>query len=97
MTPTAVAEPALAVAVPPSALAARAASGDVEAHLAAADVEVASGRSSAAFDRLVATVRATKGADRERVRLRLIELFDVVGSATPEVAAARRALANALY
>lgn len=79
------------------ALAARAAPSDVEAHLAAADVEVASGRSSAAFDRLVATVRATRGAERERVRLRLIELFDVVGSAAPEVAAARRALANALY
>lgn len=79
------------------ALAARASHADVEAHLAAADVEVASGRSSAALDRLVSTVRATRGAERERVRLRLLELFDVVGSATPEVTAARRALANALY
>lgn len=74
-----------------------AAPGDVEAQLAAADVEVASGRSAAGLERLVAVVRATSGADRERVRLRLLDLFEIVGSASPEVSAARRALASALY
>jgi putative thioredoxin len=70
---------------------------DVEAHLAAADVEVATGRVTAGLDRLVSLVRATRGPERERVRVRLLELFEVVGSTTPEVNAARRALASALY
>ncbi len=75
----------------------RAAPDDVEAHLRAADVEVAVRRATAAFDRLVDLVRVTSGPDRERVRVRLLDLFHVVGSGTPEVSAARRALAGALY
>lgn len=70
---------------------------DVDAQLAAADVEMAAGRASAAFDRLIAVVRATAGADRERVRLRLLDLFAVAGATSPEVNAARRQLASALY
>jgi putative thioredoxin len=88
------------VAVDPSALlaaGARAPAADVEAHLAAADVEVASGHAPEAFDRLIRTVRATAGPERERVRVRLLELFEVVGTTTPEVGAARRRLAMALY
>lgn len=85
-------EPARALAV-----AAAAAPSDVDAHLAAADVEVATGRAGAAFERLVATVAATRGPERERVRLRLLDLFLVVGSTAPEVSTARRALAAALY
>ena len=42
-------------------------------------------------------VRATRGAERERVRLRLVDLFEVVGGEDPRVSAARRAIANALY
>lgn len=79
------------------AAAARAAATDVDAHLPAADVEVATGKAGAALERLVSVVRVTSGADRERVRLRLLDLFEVVGTATPEVSAARRALASALY
>lgn len=84
---------------PTAVLAAAAAAGPgaVDAQLAAADVEVAAGRASAAFDRLVATVRTTSGPDRERVRVRLIDLFEVVGTTAPEVNAARRSLATALY
>lgn len=70
---------------------------DVDAQLAAADVEVASGRTQGAFQRLVGVVRTTAGPERERVRLRLLDLFEVVGTSAPEVTAARRALANALY
>ena len=87
-------------AVDPAAVlaaAARAAATDVDAHLLAADVEVATGKASAALDRLISLVRVTSGVDRERARLRLLDLFEVVGSATPEVSAARRALASALY
>jgi putative thioredoxin len=39
----------------------------------------------------------TAGDDREVVRLRLIDLFEVVGSDDPRVGPARRALASALY
>lgn len=70
---------------------------DVDSQLLVADLEVAAGRAEAAFDRLIATVRATTGDDRERVRARMIELFEVVGQADPRVAKARAALASALF
>jgi putative thioredoxin len=50
-----------------------------------------------AFGRLVEAVRVTFGDDRDTVRLRLLELFEVVGAEDPRVAAARRALARALF
>lgn len=71
--------------------------GDVTAQLAAADVEAATGRFAAAFERLVAAVRATAGDEREQARLRLLELFEIAGPTHPDVAPARRALASALY
>ena len=70
---------------------------DVDAQLAVADVDLLDGHVEDAFDRLVDLVRATRGDDRERVRLRLVDLFEVVGGDDPRVVAARRALANALY
>ena len=70
---------------------------DVDAHLAAADAEVAAGEHEAAFERLLAVVRATAGDERETVRQRMVAYFEIVGSADPAVATARRSLANALY
>ena len=70
---------------------------DVDAQLAVADVDVLGGQVEDAFARLVDTVRVTAGPERERVRVRLVELFEVVGNDDPRVAAARRALASALY
>ncbi len=70
---------------------------DVDAQLAVADVDVLGGQVEDAFARLIDTVRVTFGPDRERVRVRLVELFDVVGSEDPRVVAARRSLASALY
>lgn len=71
--------------------------GDVDAQLAVADVDVLGGQVEDAFARLVDTVRVVAGPDRERVRVRLVELFEVVGTDDPRVVAARRALASALY
>ncbi len=71
--------------------------GDVDAQLAVADLDVLGGQVQDAFDRLVDLVRVTAGPERERVRVRLVELFEVVGAEDPRVAAGRRALANALY
>ena len=69
---------------------------DADAQLAVADLDVLGGKVDDAFARLLDLVRATAGDDRERVRVRLVELFDVVGD-DPRVSAARRALAAALY
>ncbi len=77
--------------------AAAAAPGDLDAGLAAADVEMADGRADAAFARLVALVRSSAGADRDRVRSRLLDFFLLAGPEDPRVAPARVALANALY
>jgi putative thioredoxin len=70
---------------------------DVDAQLAAADVEVANNELGAGFARLLAVVRATAGDDRERARVRLLELFTAVGDEDPQVLKARRALASALF
>lgn len=77
--------------------AAAAAPDDVAAQLALADVELMSDRVTEAFDVLLAVVRRTAGPDREAARVRLLELFTVVGDEDPRVLSARRALASALY
>lgn len=70
---------------------------DVDAQLDAADLEFAGGSPDAAFERLVALVRETAGDDRERVRVRLLTLFDTLGPADPAVIKGRRALMSALF
>ena len=83
----------------PSAVLARAASEptSVEAQFAAADLELLSGRPDQAFARLITLVRETAGAERESVRVRLLELFEIVGPADPAVLKARRDLMSALF
>lgn len=71
--------------------------GNVEAALVAADVDIAHGDAKAAYARLVAAVRGSAAEDRERARARLLELFELATPDDPDVAAARRALAAALY
>jgi putative thioredoxin len=70
---------------------------NVDAGLAVADRDLFGGHVEDAFARLVDLVRVTGGDDRARVRTRLLELFEVVGTQDPRVAAARVALANALF
>lgn len=70
---------------------------DVDAQLAAADTELMAGNTEAAFTRLVNTVRVTSGDERERVRLRLLELFATQDGADPVVLKFRRKLATALF
>ncbi|WP_405535390.1 tetratricopeptide repeat protein [Streptomyces sp. NBC_00075] len=71
--------------------------GDPAAQIAAADLDLVGGHVEDAFGRLIETVGRTAGDDRDAVRLRLLELFEVVGADDPRVAAARRALARALF
>jgi putative thioredoxin len=63
----------------------------------AADLQLLNGDSAGAFARLIAVVRATAGDERQAARQRLIELFEMVGPQSAEVAAARSQLANALF
>lgn len=78
-------------------LARDAAPGDLEAQLPAADVEVSTGQSAAAYARLLAAVRATTGEQRESARARLVELFQIAAPDDADVAKARRDLAIALF
>jgi putative thioredoxin len=71
--------------------------GDAQAQIAAADLDLVGGHVEDAFGRLIDTVRRTAGDDRDTVRIRLLELFEVVGADDPRVAAARRALSRALF
>ncbi|MGN6612871.1 MAG: tetratricopeptide repeat protein [Angustibacter sp.] len=77
--------------------AAASAPSDPDAQLLVADLDLLGGHVDDAFARLVETVRITAGDDRDRVRKHLVELFEVVGSDDPRVAAARRALSAALF
>ncbi|HHU39452.1 MAG TPA: tetratricopeptide repeat protein [Propionibacterium sp.] len=70
---------------------------DVDAQMAMADLEVASGRLEPAFARLVEAVRLNAGVERDRARTRLLELFETVGNADPAVLEARRDLMSALF
>lgn len=74
-----------------------AAPGDIAAALAAADVALLNQDVAGAFGRLIALVRRTSGDERTTVRTRLIELFELLDPADPDVIAGRRGLANALY
>ncbi|WP_144791994.1 co-chaperone YbbN [Kocuria palustris] len=71
--------------------------GDIAAQLDVADLDVSGGHVEDAFTRLLQLIRRTAGEDRETVRQRLIELFDVVGSEDPRVLAARSQLMRALF
>jgi putative thioredoxin len=70
---------------------------DVDAQLVAADAETVIGDAQRAIDRLVGLVRRTAGSDRDRVRERLLALFELMDPEDPRLAAGRRALANALF
>ena len=74
--------------------AADAAPTDLAAALAGADAALALGDVNAALGRALEAVRTHAGEEREEARLRLLELFEVIGSTSPEVAQARRRLAT---
>ncbi|HEY6747082.1 MAG TPA: tetratricopeptide repeat protein [Mycobacteriales bacterium] len=84
-------------AAPDAVAKADAAPDDVDLALEAADVQLAEGQVSNAFARLLTTIRGSAGPDREKARLRLVELFNVVGNEDPRVSAARKDLTRALY
>jgi putative thioredoxin len=70
---------------------------DIDAQLSASDVELANQQPEKAFGRLLDVIRRTSGADRDRARTHLVELFGLFPAEDPLVAKARRDLASALY
>lgn len=71
--------------------------GDVQVQLTAADLDLVGGHVEDAFGRLVDTVRRTAGDERDKARVRLLELFEVIGPDDPRVVSARTALARVLF
>ncbi|ALE06547.1 thioredoxin [Arthrobacter sp. ERGS1:01] len=70
---------------------------DLDAHLAVADLDVTGGHVEDAFARLVKYISLHFGAEREPARVRLLELYDVIGVGDPRVSTSRQALARALF
>jgi putative thioredoxin len=70
---------------------------DVTAVTGLADLQVVAGDPAAGLAALVELIRATSGAERERARAHLVELFNALGDDDPAVPPARRALAAALF
>jgi len=70
---------------------------DVQAQLDVADLDLAGGKVEDALGRLIELVARLTGDDRERLRVRLVDYFTILGNEDPRVGPARRALANALY
>lgn len=70
---------------------------DTAAALAVADLDVVGGHVDDAFDRLLTLFPSVNDDDKNHIRLRLLELFAVVGPADPRVVSARLRLTNLLF
>lgn len=70
---------------------------EISIQLKAADVEIASGLNKSAFDRLIGLVKTSQGDEKKIVREHLLSLFALVDPSDPDLIAARRELASALY
>jgi putative thioredoxin len=71
--------------------------GDVDAQIKVADIELATGRSEEAFDRLLGTVKRTSGDERNKARLHLLDLFEIFPPDDPHVKRARSQLTALLF
>jgi putative thioredoxin len=70
---------------------------DVDAQLRVADIELASGRTEEAFDRLLGVIRRTSGDERNKARVQLLSLFDIFPPDDPQVKRARGQLTALLF
>lgn len=70
---------------------------DLDAQLAVADLDLSGGHVADAFDRLLSLFPSLDAEGKNRVRERMLELFEVVGTSDPLVASARQRLAMLLY
>jgi putative thioredoxin len=70
---------------------------DVAAQLRAADFEMAGGDAEKAFDRILAVIKRTAGADRNTARLHLLDLFEVLPPDDERLKKARTQLTLLLF
>ena len=70
---------------------------DPDAQARAADLDVASGKIEAGFDRLLGTVRRTSGEERNKARVHLLNLFEILPPKDPRVTKARATLSGLLF
>ena len=70
---------------------------DVEAQLRAADFDMASGDAEKAFDRILAVIKRTSGAERNTARLHLLDLFEVLPPEDDRIKKARTQLTVLLF
>lgn len=70
---------------------------DPEAQANAADLELADGQIDAAFDRLLGVIRRTAGDDRDKARVHLLSLFEIMPPRDPKVTKARGKLSSLLF
>ena len=69
----------------------------VDVIMEAADIEVATGELEKGFSRLIQAIAQTSGDDRDKLRMRLLELFETQDPADKAVLTARRNLTTALF
>jgi putative thioredoxin len=70
---------------------------DVDAQIRAADLELASGQIQQSFDRLLGLFQRATGEDKNKVRLHLLNLFEVLPPRDPRVTKARAKLSSMLF
>jgi putative thioredoxin len=70
---------------------------DVDAQLRVADFEMASGDAEKAFDRILAVIKRTSGAERNTARLHLLDLFEVLPPDDDRIKKARTQLTLLLF
>ncbi len=70
---------------------------DAGAQELVADLDISGGHVDDAFDRLLSLFPTVAGAERDSVRARLIDYFEIVGVDDPRVRKARARLASLLY
>jgi putative thioredoxin len=70
---------------------------DAEAQVGVADIDLATGKIEASFERLLNTIRQTSGDQRDIARKHLIGLFEIFPPKDPRVTKARATLSNLLF
>lgn len=70
---------------------------NVQAQLGVADLDISGGHIEDAFNRIITFIGRNFGPERETARVRLLELFEVVGTQDERVAKARQGLARVLF
>ena len=72
-------------------------SDDLTSQLMCADIEIATGNNEAAFTRLLNVIRSFSGDEKDKAKLHLIQLFNLVNPSDTSLLKARNELASLLF